>query len=177
MSDIRRRLIGAALAATVFVADQASKVWAIGLLDAPERPVIPVTPFLSLTMSWNRGIAYTLLRSDSDFGRFALAGLALAMVGLLGFWAWRSTDWLKTCGLLDFVHEQVVFTDTRAAKLEAVRALGCNLLIDDLPEVFHDPAYPLGTDFMLFDPDYAHTDWTPTPRASSWAEVRLRIFP
>jgi signal peptidase II len=99
VSDIRRRLIGAALAATVFVADQASKVWAIGLLDAPERPVIPVTPFLSLTMSWNRGIAYTLLRSDSDFGRFALAGLALAMVGLLGFWAWRSTDWLKTCGL------------------------------------------------------------------------------
>ena len=58
----------------VLAADQASKFWAIGLLDGPDRPSFALTPFLTLVMSWNRGIAYTLLRSDGDFGRFALAG-------------------------------------------------------------------------------------------------------
>ena len=72
--------------------DQASKV----LGDRPARraghPVIPLTPFLALTMSWNRGVAYTMLRSDSDFGRYRagrpgadrglfLGGLALAGAG------------------------------------------------------------------------------------------------
>jgi len=82
--------------------------------------------------------------------------------------------WLKTSGLAD---APVTFTDTRSAKLEAVRRHGCQMLIDDLPEVFRDPAYPTGTDFILFDPDRAHRDWTATERASSWAEISSRFFP
>ena len=85
--------------------------------------------------------------------------------------------WLKTSGLLDCGVEEVVFTDTRTAKLEAVRSHGCEALIDDLPEVFYDPAYPNGTEFILFDPDQAHTDWTATVRATSWAEINARFFP
>ena len=90
--------------------------------------------------------------------------------------------WLKTSGLLDFTaasggSESVVFTGTRIAKLEAVRRLGCQTLIDDLPEVFSDPSYPPGTHFILFDPDQAHPDWTATQRASSWAEISSRFFP
>lgn len=88
--EARRRLIGFTVAALVLAADQASKIWAIGLLDGPDRPSFALTPFLTLVMSWNRGIAYTLLRSDGDFGRFALAGAALAAVGLLSFWLWRA---------------------------------------------------------------------------------------
>ena len=85
--------------------------------------------------------------------------------------------WLNASALLDSAHEPVVFTDTRGAKLEAVRSLGCRTLIDDLPEVFRDPAYPHETDFILFDPDQAHPDWTATQRASSWAEIRSKFFP
>jgi hypothetical protein len=91
-----------------------------------------------------------------------------------------ATRWLKTSSLLDFTDQPrglVVFTDTRDAKLEAVRSLGCQTLIDDLPEVFCEPAYPPGTDFILFDPDRAHLDWTATPRASSWGEISSRFFP
>lgn len=87
--------------------------------------------------------------------------------------------WLKTSGLLDLPlqsSEPVVFTDTRAAKLDAVRRHGCGTLIDDLPEVFRDPSYPGGTDFILFDPDQSHPDWTATQRASSWAEISSRFF-
>ncbi len=98
-SQARRRLAGFASAALVLALDQASKAWAISLLGGPEHPVIAVTPFLALTMSWNRGVAYTMLRSDGDLGRFALAGLALAAVCILGVWMWRTHGVAKTAGL------------------------------------------------------------------------------
>jgi signal peptidase II len=85
-----RRVAGFALAAAVSAADQASKFWAIGLLDTPDAPRIKLTPFLDLTMSWNRGVAYTMLRSDGDAGRYALVGLALAASVLLAVLLWRA---------------------------------------------------------------------------------------
>ena len=91
-----------------------------------------------------------------------------------------ATGWLKTSGLLDLPIREgapVIFTATRAEKLETVRRLGCATLIDDLPEVFRDPGYPRGTEFILFDPDGAHADWTASPRVSSWPEITSRFFP
>jgi signal peptidase II len=96
LAPAQRRLAGFALAAAVFAADQASKLWAIGLLDRPDAPRIELTPFLALTMSWNRGIAYTMLHSDSGFGRYALAGLALAASLVLGWLLWRAKTMLTT---------------------------------------------------------------------------------
>jgi signal peptidase II len=93
-----RRLIGFATALAVVAADQASKFWAIGLLDGPDHPTIALTPFLALTMSWNRGIAYTMLRSDSDFGRFALVGVAVFAACLLSYWLWRARGLAATFG-------------------------------------------------------------------------------
>jgi signal peptidase II len=92
----KRRIAGFALAAVVLAADQASKFWAIGLFDAPDMRRIELTPFLALAMSWNRGIAYTMLRSDSDFGRYGLVGLALAASLLLGVLLWRAKTGLST---------------------------------------------------------------------------------
>jgi signal peptidase II len=92
---VKRRLAGFALAAVVFAADQASKSWAIGLLDKPDAPRIDMTPFLALTMSWNRGVAYTMLHSDSDLGRYALVALALAASLVLGVLLWRAKTWLS----------------------------------------------------------------------------------
>jgi hypothetical protein len=84
-----------------------------------------------------------------------------------------ATGWLKTSGLIDL---PLHFAATRAEKLETVCRLGCATLIDDLPEIFRDPGYPRETDFILFDPDSAHADWTASPRASSWAEITSRFF-
>ena len=89
------RLAGFALAVAVFVADQASKFWAIGLLDKPDAPRIDLTPFLALTMSWNRGVAYTMLHSDSDLGRYALVALALVASLVLGVLLWRTESRLS----------------------------------------------------------------------------------
>ena len=95
----RGRLVGLAAALFVLAADQASKFYAIGLLGGPEHPVIVMTPFLALTISWNRGIAYTMLRSDGDLGRYALIGLALVAVCFLSIWLWRARGLAKSAGL------------------------------------------------------------------------------
>ncbi len=94
----RRRLVGLGAAALVLALDQASKIWAIGLLGGPEHPVIALTPFLALTLSWNRGIAYTMLRSDGDLGRYALVGVALVAVVFLGVWLWRARGFAAAAG-------------------------------------------------------------------------------
>ncbi len=95
----RLRLVGAAAALFVLALDQASKFYAIRLLDGPAHPAIVLTPFLSLTMSWNRGIAYTMLRSDGDLGRYALVALAAVAVCFLTVWLWRARGLAKTLGL------------------------------------------------------------------------------
>jgi len=93
---VKRRLAGFGLAAAVFAVDQASKFWAIGLLDRPDAPRIDLTPFLALTMSWNRGVAYTMLHSDSDLGRYGLVALALVASLVLGVMLWRAKSALST---------------------------------------------------------------------------------
>ena len=92
---MKRRLAGFVLAAAVFAADQASKSWAISLLDTPDTPRIKLTPFLALTMSWNRGVAYTMLHSNSDLGRYALVALALVASLVLGVLLWRAKKGLS----------------------------------------------------------------------------------
>lgn len=98
ISPKARRTLGFGVAALVLALDQASKFWAIDLLGGPDRPIIPLTPFLALTLSWNRGIAYTMLRSDGDLGRYALVALALAAVVLLVVWLWRSRGLAAAAG-------------------------------------------------------------------------------
>ena len=99
MSESKRRLLGLGVAALALALDQASKFWAIGLLDGPEHPSIALTPFLALTMSWNRGVAYTLLRSDSDLGRYALIVVSLGAAIFLAVWLWRAQGLAKTLAL------------------------------------------------------------------------------
>lgn len=94
----QRRFFGFAIAFLAFAADQASKIFAIHMLDGPERPSVDLLPFLSLTMSWNRGIAYTMLRSDGPAGPLIFALLALLASLLLGFWLWRAQNWAAAAG-------------------------------------------------------------------------------
>jgi len=99
VSETARRLLGLVVAALALALDQATKFWAIALLDGPEHPSIALTPFLALTMSWNRGVAYTLLRSDSDFGRYALIAVSLGAVIFLAVWLWRAQGLAKSVAL------------------------------------------------------------------------------
>ena len=75
------------LAATVVVLDQLSKFWILNVVDLPSRGQIPVLPFFNLTMVWNRGVSFGLLRAEVDLARWGLAAFSLIVAGILAFWA------------------------------------------------------------------------------------------
>jgi signal peptidase II len=79
------------LAATVIVLDQVSKYWILHVVDLPTRGQVPVTPFFSLSMVWNRGVSFGLLRAEADLARWGLAGFAVVVAIALAIWA-RKAD-------------------------------------------------------------------------------------
>lgn len=58
-------------------------------------------------------------------------------------------SWLDAHGL---GWPDVFFESTRREKCERIARCGCTLFIDDLTEVFADPAFPPGVERWLFEP-------------------------
>jgi signal peptidase II len=76
------------LAAVVIVIDQLSKWWITGPLDLPMKQHLPVLPPLfNLSMVWNRGVSFGMLRADADIGRWGLALFSAAVAVGLAIWA------------------------------------------------------------------------------------------
>jgi hypothetical protein len=68
----------------------------------------------------------------------------------------------------------VSFELTKEAKVARIAALGCEAFIDDLPEIFASPDFPISTRRILFDPanqfaDLAHQ--RQLDRRGSWTEI------
>ena len=59
----------------------------------------PLTPFLDLTLRWNRGISFSLFARDFGSAQIALVVLTLAVTGLLTWWLFRSRSSLPAVGL------------------------------------------------------------------------------
>lgn len=93
------RVFGLLVAAVVFVADQASKLWILHGLGFAVGDVLPVTPFLNLVLVWNRGISYGLMQQEADLGRWALVGLTAAAAVLLSVWLWRTRGRLSAAAV------------------------------------------------------------------------------
>ena len=83
------------LALVIIALDQVSKYWVLHGLDLPRVGNIDVLPFFSLSMVWNPGVSFGLLRADADTTRWALAAFQLLVAIGLAVWA-RKADrtWL-----------------------------------------------------------------------------------
>ena len=90
---------GLVAAALVLALDQASKWWVLHVLDLPALGQVHVLPFFSLTMVWNQGVTFGLLRQDGAWGPWLLAGVALAVVALLVAWMRRAERWVTAVAL------------------------------------------------------------------------------
>jgi hypothetical protein len=77
-------------------------------------------------------------------------------------------DRLESQGLFKDGH--VYFYETREAKIAAIGSLGCDVFLDDLPEVLGDAMFPSRTQGVLFDPDGA-SDGGRGPRTRRWQEL------
>ena len=72
-------------ALVVSVVDQASKWWIF--LDVMNPPrVLEITPFFNVVLTFNRGVSFGLLASDSPWGQPLLIALALAISIFLILW-------------------------------------------------------------------------------------------
>jgi len=69
------------------------------------------------------------------------------------------------------------FCETREEKAARISELGCEVFVDDLPEVFAEAGFPEAAEKILFDPMDRHQNWDQSHRAGSWDEVRERLFP
>lgn len=48
--------------------------------------------------------------------------------------------------------QEIYFASTRSEKISKIQGLALDVFVDDLPEVFEDPAFPLTTRRLLFSP-------------------------
>ena len=91
--DMRWRLAYLFAAAGIYMADQATKAWAVGRLRGGE--VVKVFDgLMQFAYAENPGVAFGRLQEGGEFGRWMLAGLAgLAVTGLLAYlFRTRRTD-------------------------------------------------------------------------------------
>ena len=92
------RRLGLSLAALVIVLDQLLKWWIVTVVMNPPRD-IEVTSFFDLVMAWNRGISFSLFRSDWAAGPYVWAGLAVAVAIALAWWLGRVRHTLTAAAL------------------------------------------------------------------------------
>ena len=71
-----------------------------------------------------------------------------------------------------FGPEDVTFCETKEEKVSAIEAIGCDLFIDDLPEILTAPGFPAATRRFLFDPEGNHVSHSHLERVEGWDEIR-----
>jgi len=87
---VRPFRLGMGIAVLALALDQVSKWWVRDVLMDPPRN-ISVTPFFDIVYAWNRGIAFSLFRSDAAAAPWIMAAVALAIVIGLGIWLSKLT--------------------------------------------------------------------------------------
>jgi signal peptidase II len=92
-------VLGGIVALVVVIVDQIAKIAVLSRSDQLAADSAPLTPFLDLTLRWNRGISFSLFARDSASAETALLGLTLAATALLAWWLSRSRSGLPAAGL------------------------------------------------------------------------------
>jgi signal peptidase II len=93
------RLVGGAVALSVFLADQATKFAVLTAFLGSARNSTPLFPFLDLALRWNRGVSFSLFVQNSAAGRAVLLGFTGAAVALLVWWLSNCHTKLAAAGL------------------------------------------------------------------------------
>jgi signal peptidase II len=86
---------GLLLAAGIFVLDQASKYWVLEVLKfSPPGCLethfgcrkIELSPIFDLTMVWNYGVSFGMLKAGDGVARWGLVALSLGIAGVFVWW-------------------------------------------------------------------------------------------
>lgn len=91
--------VGAISALIVFMIDRISKWWFIDIFYLPNKGVVEILPIFDVVMVWNRGVSFGFLSANGDFGRWALIGLNLIIVGVLIYWLKSAKNFLLSAAI------------------------------------------------------------------------------
>jgi signal peptidase II len=83
----RTSLIAYGLAVLTIALDQLSKWWVLSVFDLPAKASVHVGGPFSLTMVWNKGVSFGMLRAEQDLTRWALVVFSLVVAAFLAVWA------------------------------------------------------------------------------------------
>jgi hypothetical protein len=86
-------------------------------------------------------------------------------------------EWLKAAGFVGagaMSPEDVFFETSKEAKMERIRAEGCAVFLDDLPEILESPLFPATVEGWLFDPNAEHTNGGRVVR--DWDSFRRHVL-
>ncbi|OYW61608.1 MAG: signal peptidase II [Rhizobiales bacterium 12-68-15] len=87
-----------ALAGILIVAgatlDLATKAWARGSLE-PYGPASDFLPFVSLRLTFNEGVSFSMLAFEGEIGQALLLGATGLLTLIMAGWAYRSRGWQR----------------------------------------------------------------------------------
>lgn len=87
---------------------------------------------------------------------------------------WIETHLVDEQGAL-VAPDRVFFELTKEAKWGRIGATGCEVFIDDLPEILLAPAFPQCVSRILFDPENHHGKETGLLRIADWQGIRAHF--
>lgn len=92
-----------------------------------------------------------------------------------------ASNWIRSQLNADFQlisEHHIFFEGSREEKVARIGDLGCDVFIDDLPEIFLEPNFPSVTQQYLFDPEKHHTNVTlpGVKLVSSWSDFASNLL-
>jgi len=93
------RRLGFLIALVSLILDQANKLWLLFVYDIAARQPLHVTPFFDIVYARNPGISYSLLRANTDLGRWVLLASTFAATIFIAVWLWRAKTKIVAAGL------------------------------------------------------------------------------
>jgi len=126
-------------------------------------PYPGVADFISAVIS--RGGRVVIISQKTRFGHFDAAGIDLHEAAL----GWLDRRGFFTRDGLD--RADVYFEETRSAKLARIAETGCDVFVDDLPEIFCDPAFPKTAGKLWFAGDRPEDDGGGLKAYRNWRQI------
>ena len=125
-----------------------------------------------LHLARQRGHEVVIVSHKTEFGHFDDSRVPLRLAAL---------QWMQAQGLFEptrggLTPRQVYFESTRADKARRIADLACTYFIDDLPEVFDEPCFPLATNKILFQPLATAAPLAGLVAAASWRSVTQSLL-
>jgi hypothetical protein len=121
-----------------------------------------------------RGHRLSIISHKTEFGHYDPDRINLRTAALA--WMEKRAFFAPAPVGLAFQPEEIHFQPSRDEKITKIAALGCDVFIDDLPEVLLHPDFPTATRPYLFDPHDRHGNCD-LSRHQSWKSLTLEMDP